>query len=146
MKKTIYLITILLFLLSCTTQNTVTIQTTTDSFPITVEIADTTEEQMIGLMYRETLEENHGMLFIFPDEKERVFWMKNTLIPLDMIFIDKNGVIVDIIEDVQPCIADPCERYPSAALAMYVLEVNAGFVERNGISIGNLVSMEKIIK
>ncbi len=118
------------------------IQTATKTIPITVEIADTAEEQMIGLMYRESLAEKRGMLFIFPDEKERVFWMKNTLIPLDMIFIDKDGTIVDIKENVQPCTADPCGKYPSFAPALYVLEVNAGFVQSNGIQIGNIFSFD----
>ena len=106
-----------------------------------VELAETPDEVTIGLMHRESLDEDAGMLFIFEDEDFRYFWMKNTLIPLDMIFIDSTLTIVDIKKDVQPCEADPCPLYPSADIAMYVLEVNAGFSEKNGIGIGDKVEI-----
>ena len=89
-----------------------------------VEIASTPDELTKGLMYRNTMPQNHGMLFVFPDEKPRAFWMKNTLLFLDMVFIDTNSVIVHIEHNAQPCENNPCRNYDSPP-ARYVLEVNA---------------------
>jgi len=105
---------------------------------INVEIADEYDELREGLMFRESLAEDSGMLFIFGDEEIRSFWMKNTLIPLDMIFIDENFVIVGI-EGAVPCEEDPCPSYNSKKPAKYVLEVNAGYVKEVGIKIGDEV-------
>ena len=103
-----------------------------------VEVADDQDETMRGLMFRKDLSWNAGMLFVFYDEEPRTFWMKNTLIPLDMIFVDSNLKIVDIKENVPPCAeGDECPLYPSRERAQYVLEVNAGFVQENGIKIGD---------
>jgi len=107
---------------------------------VSTEIADSPEERMLGLMHRETLDQNSGMIFIFDDENFRNFWMKNTLIPLDIIYIDSNGVIVDIVNAV-PCEADPCPVYPSSAPAKYVLEVNAGYTSERGVSVGDKVTI-----
>ena len=93
-------------------------------------------------MFRESLPENSGMLFIFPDSSPRSFWMKNTLIPLDMIWIDESKKIVGITENVQPCKADPCPSYPSGKPVKYVLEVNAGFAERKGIKENDSVEFD----
>ena len=89
-----------------------------------VEIADTSSEWMKGLMYRKTMSQNHGMLFIFQDEEPRSFWMKNTKIALDLVFIDSEGVIVYIETNTQPCKKEPCKNYKSPP-AKYVLEINA---------------------
>jgi YVTN family beta-propeller protein len=103
-----------------------------------VEVADDPDETMRGLMFRKHLAWNAGMLFAFPNEEPRTFWMKNTLIPLDMIFVDSNLKIVNIKENVPPCgQVDECPLYPSQEPAQYVLEVNAGFVQENGITIGD---------
>ncbi|HET6779640.1 MAG TPA: DUF192 domain-containing protein [Nitrososphaera sp.] len=103
-----------------------------------VEVADDQDETMRGLMFRNHLSWNAGMLFVFYDEEPRTFWMKNTLIPLDMIFVDSNLRIVDIKENVPPCVlGDKCPLYPSKDRAQYVLEVNAGFVQENGIKMGD---------
>ena len=104
---------------------------------IFVEVPDDLEEHMRGLMFRQYLPWNAGMLFAFNNEEPRTFWMKNTLIPLDMIFIGDNSEIVDVIENVPPCEQDPCPSYPSKEPAQYVLEVNAGFVQQNGIQVGD---------
>jgi YVTN family beta-propeller protein len=103
-----------------------------------VEVADDQDETMTGLMFRKHLPWNAGMLFVFHNEEPRTFWMKNTVIPLDMIFVDSNLKIVDIKENVPPCAqGDECPLYPSKEHAQYVLEVNAGFVQENGIKIGD---------
>lgn len=112
---------------------------TINSIKIDAEIADSPEEMEKGLMYRKSLGSDSGMLFVFPDENYRRFWMKNTLIPLDILFIAGNGTIVDIKGDFQPCKLDPCKGYQSKEKASYVLEVNAGFAEENKINIGDSV-------
>lgn len=108
---------------------------------IDVEIADSPEERIRGLMYRDFLTENSGMLFIFDNSDILEFWMKNTLISLDIIYIDENMKIVKIIENVQPCLEDPCESYSSSFPAKYVLEVNAGEADKLGIKEGDFVQV-----
>src|ERR687897_824033 len=103
-----------------------------------IEIADDTPEQERGLMFRKSLGPNSGMLFVYDDLAYRSFTMKNTFIPLDMIFLDNDLKIIDIKKDVQPCLQeDPCPSYPSAWPAKYVLEVNAGFTDQNSIQVGD---------
>jgi YVTN family beta-propeller protein len=102
-----------------------------------VEVPDDLEEFARGLMFRKHLPWNAGMLFAYDDEEPRRFWMKNTLIPLDMIFVDSNSKIIDIKENVPPCKQEECPTYPSKEPAQYVLEVNAGFVEEKGVKVGD---------
>ena len=99
----------------------------------TMEIAATPEEQQQGLMYRESMPEKEGMIFIFPQMSVHNFWMKNTLIPLDMIWIDDQMTVVRILT-AQPCEADPCEIYKPGALAKYVVELNEWTAEKYGIT------------
>jgi uncharacterized membrane protein (UPF0127 family) len=105
------------------------------SGPVTlmVEVADSPEEHTLGLMNREHLQEGEGMLFVFGDESRRSFWMKDTLIPLDIVFVGSSLEIVNIAEGAQPCVADPCPLYMSSGPAMYVVEANSGFAEQHGI-------------
>ncbi len=107
---------------------------------VSAEVAETPAETTRGLMHREHLDMDKGMIFIFKVERERNFWMKNTLIPLDIIFIDSNKTIVKIHE-AYPCKVEECPRYPSALPIKYVLEVNQGFSENNNISVGDKVSI-----
>lgn len=102
---------------------------------IRVEIADDADERQQGLMFRESLEENQGMLFVYPEQRTLGFWMKNTLIPLDIAYIDREGRIVDI-QQMEP---QTTETHNSAAPAMYALEMNQGWFEANGIRVGDLV-------
>jgi YVTN family beta-propeller protein len=114
---------------------------TTTTVPLAqvyVDIANDPWEHARGLMFKKNLEWNNGMLFAFEDEKTRSFWMKNTSIPLDMLFIDSKLTIVDIKEDMQPCIeADPCPSYISKQPARFVLELNAGFVHNKTVNVGD---------
>jgi uncharacterized protein len=107
---------------------------------VKVEIADSPEEWSKGLMFRDSLEENQGMLFIFPDEKYRNFWMKNTFIPLDIIFISSDFEIIDVTT-MQPCKQDICLSYKSQKPARYVLELNAGYAGEKQISIGDKINL-----
>jgi uncharacterized membrane protein (UPF0127 family) len=102
---------------------------------VRVEIADDDAEVARGLMYRTALAENRGMLFIFEEEQELSFWMRNTLIPLSIAFMDSEGRIVDI-QDMKPLDDDP-PSYVSAEPAQYALEVNQGFFEERGVEVGD---------
>lgn len=104
------------------------------STELTIEIADTQERLSRGLMDRQTLNENEGMLFIFGDEEVRHFWMKNTYVPLSIGFFDKNKILVDIqdMEPVRSAIEIP-KNYSSKKPATYALEVRRGWFSRNKV-------------
>ncbi len=110
-----------------------------------LEVADTDYLRSKGLMYREELEEDRGMLFIFDDLVKNGFWMKNTLIPLDMIFIDPEGKIVEIFENVPPCKVTNCESYTPEKMYKYVIELNGGSSEELDIQLGDEILSEDII-
>ena len=105
-----------------------------------IEIADEEAERMRGLMDRFLLPENSGMLFIFQDEEPRSFWMKNTYISLDIIYINSNKEIVSIQKYTQP---QTTTSIPSERPAMYVLEVNAGLSDRLGINPGDKIEFTR---
>lgn len=107
------------------------------SYEVRVEIADSDEEQRRGLMFREELPENHGMLFVFEQEAPRSFWMRNTAIPLSIAYIDAEGRIVSI-HDMEPFSEEPV---PSRGPAKYALEVNQGEFGRNGVGSGDTVQL-----
>jgi len=110
---------------------------TIDNVMLNVEIADDSEKIQRGLMYRDMLPENQGMLFIFDEERKYQFWMMNMKINLDMIWLDSDGKVVYIVEDAAPCIdsahTSQCTYNPDQP-AKYVLEVNSGFVKKHGIN------------
>ena len=106
-----------------------------------IEIASTSEELSKGLMFRENLEKNSGMLFIFPENGIYGFWMKNTLIPLDIIWINSNKEIVFIKDNALPCKTEICETYSSDEKALYVLELNSGTADKIGLEIGDEVEL-----
>lgn len=122
--------------------STVSFLTEKGEVKINVEIADSVMKHQIGLMNRTSMDYKSGMIFIFGSERPRSFWMKNTLIPLDMIFVDSNFKIVNITKQAQPCKIITCEVYPSGVSAMYVVEVNGGFVDDKGIRIGDQIKFE----
>ncbi len=102
-----------------------------------VEVVDTPETRAQGLMFREYLPADEGMLFIFEEELIYSFWMKNTLIPLDMIWINSDFEVVHIYENAEPCEEDPCPSIDPGVPALYVLEVNAGKAREIGLSVGD---------
>ena len=120
----------------------ITIHTGAGPVKINADYAETQEKQEKGLMGKQSLPKNSGMIFIFPDEKIRKFWMKNTLIPLDLIFINTNGRISEIIT-IEPCRNDTemCPAYISKEPARFAIEVNAGFAVKNRIIEGDILEI-----
>ncbi len=106
---------------------------------VTLEIADTEETRTRGLMYRNHLPEDHGMLFVFDEDDDHEFWMKNTLIPLDMIFIAAEGRVVGVQADAVPLsTANVGVGRPSR----FVLEVPGGWAARHGVRTGDRVELD----
>ena len=105
---------------------------------IKVEVAATPDLRARGLMYRDSLPADRGMLFIYPDEAPRGFWMKNTRIPLDILYFDEDLKLVSVSRNVPTCsLGDRCPNYPSRAPAFYVLELNAGVAAEIGVAKGD---------
>jgi uncharacterized membrane protein (UPF0127 family) len=100
---------------------------------ITAELAISDAERARGLMEREKINPDQGMLFVFEDEGIHSMWMKNMLIPLDFLWLDRNQRIVHIEENIPPCKREPCPSYASKIPAMYVLELKAGSIKANGL-------------
>ena len=107
---------------------------------IECEIADTPEERATGLMDRETLEQDYGMLFVYKSKGAHPFWMKNTRVPLDIIWVDADMKIAHI-EQASPCETETCETYEADRPTLYTIETNAGFCEKNGIAEGDSVNI-----
>jgi uncharacterized membrane protein (UPF0127 family) len=106
------------------------------------EFATTDAAREKGLMLRTELASDHSMLFVFPDTDLRYFWMKNTLIPLDILYFDTDRKLVSMQLDVPPCKADPCPSYPSDRPARYVLELPAGTARRIGAIVGDELKVD----
>jgi uncharacterized membrane protein (UPF0127 family) len=113
-----------------------TIDTGQGSRAFTVELATTPDEMQVGLMFRQSLEPDAGMLFVYPSDQQVAFWMKNTVIPLDMLFIASDGHIRRIVERTVPLSTIPI---PSVDQVRAVLEVNGGTAARLGIKTGDVV-------
>jgi uncharacterized membrane protein (UPF0127 family) len=101
---------------------------------VAVEVASTGPQREVGLMFRKHLDDNAGMIFVFPNEAQRNFWMHNTPIPLDMIFADAKGVVTGIVANAEP-FSD--KLLGVEGNSEYVLEVNGGFCAKNGIKPGD---------
>ncbi len=101
-----------------------------------IELATTPTSRRRGLMHRPPLADNQGMLFIYPDEAPRSFWMKNVSFAIDILYLDADWRLVQRHESVPPCRRDPCPGYPSHAAARYVLELPAGTASRLSLEPG----------
>jgi uncharacterized membrane protein (UPF0127 family) len=107
-----------------------------------LEVAGSDNEQELGLMYRDPLPTDHGMIFIFPDEQERSFWMRNTKIPLDIIYADRDGKIVAI----KPMKPFDLSSVTSEKPAMYAIEVNGGAAATTGLKVGDTIRIPRDIR
>lgn len=140
---------LLLFVLGTSTYATCTMAATPDvelhGQTFSVELATTDAARQHGLMDRTKLAADHGMLFVFAASAPQAFWMKNTLIPLDILYFDDSRKLVSMQLDVPPCKADPCPIYPSHGAARYVLELAAGTVRRIGAKVGDQLTIQGTI-
>ena len=109
----------------------------------TVQIADNFITREIGLMFRKTLDQDEGMLFLFPKEDIYAFWMKNTLIPLDIIWVNGNKEIVFVNKNSQPCPKGYCSPITPDTKARYVLEIKAGEIDKSGLKIGDKIEINR---
>lgn len=136
-------ILILLLTLGCTAAcSTAPVSVTLRDQTFTVEIADDDTERARGLMYREQMTPDVGMLFLFERQEPQAFWMKNTKIPLDILYFDQSWTLVGWSLDTPPCsLGDRCPSYPSQAPARYVLELNAGTATRIGAQFGDKLTV-----
>ncbi|MGC8916428.1 MAG: DUF192 domain-containing protein [Thermoanaerobaculum sp.] len=107
-----------------------------DGSVVLLELAVTEEQKALGLMFRDVLPPDHGMLFVFERDDYLPFWMKNTLIPLDFIWLDAQGMVVDVKVSVPPCKLEPCPSYKPNRPARAVLELLGGQAEAHGVKPG----------
>lgn len=115
-----------------------------DGARVHLELAVTDQERQDGLMFRDNLPADHGMLFLFDVDGRVPFWMKNTFIPLDIIWLSASGEVVDVHAAVQPCRFDPCPNYEPSNPGRAVLEVNAGFADAHGVRPGLLLQFRDV--
>jgi uncharacterized protein len=121
---------------------TALIDTDEGSVLIDVEVAETDRQREVGLMNRESLPQDAGMVFVFFEPTTGGFWMKNTLLPLSIAFFDVDGKILEIL-DMEPCTNDPCEVYDPGVTYMGALEVNQGAFERWNVEEGDFIQLNR---
>jgi uncharacterized membrane protein (UPF0127 family) len=109
---------------------------------VVAEIADTSERVALGYMYRDDVGESDGMVFVFPEPDVHPFWMKNTRVALDMIWMDESFNVLHIQPSAPPCKADPCASYGPPRKASYVLEVRGGTAAQQGLKVGDRLAIE----
>ena len=107
-----------------------------------VEVVESLTDKAKGLMERDSLDENSGMLFIYDQEKIISIWMKKMKFPIDIIWLNKNREVVFLVENAQPCFTDSCESFKSDEKAQYVLELNSGQIQENSVQLGNQVEFK----
>jgi uncharacterized membrane protein (UPF0127 family) len=122
-------------------QSLPTISITLGKRTFTLEVANTNRTREIGLMHRDSMPRDHGMLFVFPDEQRRAFWMKNTRIPLDIIYLDAAGRIV-AIKPMQPY---DLSSVSSDRPAKYAIELNQGMAAEAGVRVGDVVAIPQAV-
>jgi uncharacterized membrane protein (UPF0127 family) len=132
---------LLLTLTACAADDRLVIESRNGSHPFTVEVVDTPETRAKGLMYREALAPDAGMLFDFKETRPVSFWMSNTLIPLDMIFITAEGMVANIHANARP---RDLTSIPSDGPVMFVLEIPGGRAKELGLAAGDRVVHDRI--
>jgi uncharacterized protein len=115
-----------------------------DRTHVRAEVAATEAEREQGLMFRTSMAELDGMIFVFDAPGMHAFWMKNTLIPLDMLWLDSTGKVVSVAESVPPCKTADCPTYPPRVAASFVLELNAGFAKKHQVRVGDTLTVSGI--
>ncbi len=140
----VLLVLVFLLILPKQNQQKRTTQVCFDKNCFEVEVAKTVTEHQRGLMFRQHLDKDKGMFFVFEKEGNYPFWMKDTLIPLDMIWINENREVVFIKENAEPCHQIDCPIINPNQNAKYVLEINGGIVKDLGLKIGDKVTIDKV--
>ncbi|MEX1309547.1 MAG: DUF192 domain-containing protein [Candidatus Sulfomarinibacteraceae bacterium] len=115
-----------------------------DGFSATIELAITPDELAQGLMFRPSLPDDRGMLLIFSEERLPNIWMMNTLVALDLVYLDRTGRVVDVITDAQPCPGEPCPRFTPKLPAQAVLEIPAGAAGAHAITEGSVIEFTHV--
>jgi len=123
-------------------RGTLTIETRAGPVELPVELADSDEERRHGLMGRSSLPAGAGMVFLFEREHQGGFWMKDTLIPLSVAFLDRDGRVLELL-DMSPCEADPCPVYDPGVRYVAAVEVNRGAFARLGVGVGDVARLER---
>ena len=108
-----------------------------------VELANDDASRAQGLMFRDDMPADHGMLFLFDEPEERQFWMKNCRMPLDILYFDEKYKLVSVQQRVPACRSEPCPVYPSEGAAKYVLELNAGVANKLGVKPGDAIKLSR---
>ena len=116
-----------------------------DGHRFQIEIAADEPSRERGLMFRENMPADHGMLFVFDDAQVRTFWMKNTPLPLDILYFDQNYKLVSVQQRVPSCLnsGNNCPVYPTDGAAQYVLELNAGTADKIGVKPGDALTVHR---
>jgi uncharacterized protein len=138
--RSFLVLAVLLWAAACQAQPKVIIQTKENrELTFQVDVADTPAKREVGLQYRQNLAADRGMIFLFPSESHHSFWMKNTPIPLDMIFISSDQKIVGIVEQAIPFSTDS-RSVPASS--QFVLEINGGLAGRYGVKVGDSIKFQ----
>ena len=115
-----------------------------DGFIVNIELAPTPEETSTGLMFRPALAADRGMLLLWPNERLATIWMMNVLVPLDIVFLDNTGQVVELFVGAQPCNAEPCPRFTASKPARAVLEMAAGSAAAHGLEVGSRIGFDRV--
>jgi uncharacterized membrane protein (UPF0127 family) len=115
-----------------------------DGFSVDIELATTPEETTTGLMFRPLLPEDRGMLLLWEEERYATIWMMNVLVPLDIVFLDDSGQVVELVADAQPCAAEPCPRFTPETASRAVLELAAGTAAAHRVAVGEHIGFERV--
>jgi len=115
-----------------------------DGFIVNLELAATPEETTTGLMFRPALAADRGMLLLWPEEHLATIWMMNVLIPLDIVFLDDTGQVIELVVNAQPCSGEPCPRFTTSRPSQAVLEMAAGSVAAHGVEVGSRIDFDRV--
>jgi uncharacterized membrane protein (UPF0127 family) len=139
--KILFILVALLFLTACSSNPPQLPQVTLANHTFDIEIAESPEARTRGLMYRDELPDDQGMLFIYDESNKRSFWMKNMRFSIDILYFNSEKKLTQIYHNVPPCSVDPCEHYPSSSYTQYILEIPAGTSEKIGAKVGDKLSL-----
>jgi len=115
-----------------------------DGATVDLELATTPEETTTGLMFRPSLPADRGMLLLWSEERYATIWMMNVLIPLDIVYLDDAGKVIEVVIEARPCAAEPCPRFTPDEPSRAVLEMAAGSIAAHGITVGESIKFEQV--